>query len=188
MKKIIILVCLVACLFLAAGCYPKGEIQSSDDMTPIEGSNESADDASNTEPLENRTAEDNKALIEQLMKEKGLDATEDNEEETEKNESEETTEEGNYTIEIINMRGEPEKNLDIKAGDSVTWISRQQNYVHRIQLRLKLDNGGYGNYILEPSVSLKMNESFTYQFEEAGKFQWYSKTNYPTTSGYITVE
>ena len=195
-KAILIPICLLVCLFLIVGCSPEqSNVQTSDEMTAIEdnvtadnetaGDNETTEDneteeSSETGEEENRTAEENRALIEQLMQEQGINATEDDEEE------EETGPEG-YTIELINMRGEPEKNLDIEVGDSVTWISRQPNYVHRIQLRLKLENGAFGETILDPAVSLTEDEEFTYNFDEQGYYQWYSKTNYPTTSGYINV-
>ena len=195
MRKIIIAVLLIACLVLLAGCTQTNEenIQTSDEMDTIDDNateetadNETADNDSieTTDEIidENRTAEDNQALIAQLMEEQGLVDEDGNE-----TDEEEDTD-GNWTIEIIHMRGEPEKDFTIDLGDSVTFISRQPNYIHRIQLREKLENGAFDSTLLDPAVSLKNNESFTYIFEKAGKFQWYSKTNYPTTSGYITVE
>jgi len=194
MRKIIIAVLLIICLVLLVGCSQTNEenVKTSDEMDAIDDNtteettdNETIDEDSDdtTEVDENRTAEDNQALIAQLMEEQGL--VDENDSET--NETEED-DDGNWTIEIIHMRGEPEKDLDIKVDDSVTFISRQPNYIHRIQLREKLENGAFDSTLLDPAVSLKNNESFTYTFEKAGKFQWYSKTNYPTTSGYITVE
>lgn len=205
-KTIAISISVLVCLLFITGCYPNTEessVQTADEMQVME--NNTTDVENNTIDIENnttevnensteevntseeRTAEENQDLINELMSDLGVNNTEENTtNEAETNLSEETGPE-EYTIELINMRGKPEKDLNIKIGDSVTWISRQPNYVHRIQLREKLDSGTYGETILDPVASLKINESFTYQFEDAAVFQWYSKTNYPTTSGTITV-
>jgi plastocyanin len=187
-NTILIAISLLACLFLISGCgteTAKNEtIQNSDNMTPIENITleNAAEEAEETPAVEeNRTAEENQALIEELMKEKGLD------EETAEEEPEEETP-TNFTIEIIYMRGEPEKDLDIEAGNSVTWISRQPNYVHRLQIRIKSDTGVFKEYMLDEPASLEENDSFTYTFENAGIYQWLSLTNFPTTQGIITVE
>ena len=218
-KTILIAISLLACMFVLSGCgteTAKNEtVQNSDNMTPI--GNETSANA--TGQTGNATAEDNRALIEQLMKEKGLaDEEETTHEEEETNETADNralieqlmkekglidnetdngtnaTEEEpesetptNFTIEIIHMRGEPEKDLDIKAGSSVTWISRQPNYVHRIQIKIKSDTGIFKEDVLDDPVGLLENESFAYTFDDAGIYKWMSLTNYPTTSGVITV-
>jgi len=191
MKRIIIAICVLMSILLIIGCSPDIEnssVQSSDNMSVIDNTTEdSSDDEaddSTDESDEDRTATDNQALIDQLMAEQNLDDETDEDD----NETEEESNDGNWTIELIHMKGEPEKDITINAGDSVIFISRQPNYVHRIQLREKLESGAFNSTLLDPAVPLTEDDEFTYTFEETGKFQWYSKTNYPTTSGYITVE
>ena len=193
-KSILIMISILIAVLFIVGC--SSDVVDSDNMESIEDNSsedandevdnstetsddEEVDDSDEEEP----SAEDNQALIQELMDDlEGIEIDENEEED------EEETETGNYTIELINMRGEPEKNIDIGIGSSVTFISRQPNYVHRIQLRLKFENGSKGDFLLDPSAALHEDEEFTYIFYDDGEYEWYSKTNYPVTSGTITVE
>jgi plastocyanin len=194
MKAIYVLVGILIMLVLVSGCE-KGETQEGTVTTPEEAEETTADaeettaDAEETtadaEETEERTAEQNKELLEQLMEESGIETTDEEDTEETTDEEEETTpSEAEITIE--NFQGTPDE-VTISAGGTVTWTSAQPNFMHRIGIRLKEDGGTYGDTINELG-EISEGESYSFTFEEAGEYQWYSSTNYPTTVGTVTVE
>ena len=120
----------------------------------------------------------NKELIEKLSKEQGIVVDEDEEETVAESED--------VTITIENFEGDPE-DVDIKVGTTVTFLNEQENFKHVIGIT-PWENGKYTSKPIENEWHpILEGESWSYTFEEAGKFRWLSKSNYPDTQGEIEV-
>ena len=89
-------------------------------------------------------------------------------------------------ITITEFKGEPE-DIDIARGERIEWENNQSSFVHVIMIRKDLGEGYYGEHYGEP-LRLVPGDTVEYEFTKKGKYQWYSKTRYPKTSGEIIVE
>lgn len=187
----IIMICL---LILVSGC------QSQEDENVVEDINEVGDNSSSVVIIENTvTGEDSEIadseeaddsevseddqtggtsadLVEELMQDLVSDDTGTEEEE-------ETVSEDQEII-IEYFRGDP-KDLTIEQGATVKFTNNMPNFKHVMQVRKKKDDGTY-EHPITVGVILE-GESAEYTFDETGTFQWLSATNYPITSGRITV-
>lgn len=80
-----------------------------------------------------------------------------------------------YTVEIIDFKFVPE-NLNIKKGESVTWINRDG-----IRHSATSDDGKFDSGLLAK------DKSFTFVFDEAGTYSYHC-TPHPYMKGKIVVE
>ena len=90
-----------------------------------------------------------------------------------------------YTIVIDEFIGEP-TDLDIKVGDSVEFVNEQRNFKHIIGIREWID-GEFEKAPIDDYNPIVTGESYLYKFERTGQYLWFSKANYPRTSGEIIV-
>ncbi len=173
----------IVLLLSISGCKDAGEVV--EDNTTDDGvSGASTAENQNTDTVDqgNDSTDNNtdvKDLYDQLSEEAGLDAGE------EENSTEDTTE-TEYTIVITNFKGDPE-DIEIKVGDTVTILNEQENFKHVVGFRKEVNGIYSGNKAIDDWHPLIPGESYEYTFEEAGNFQWLSKSNYPGTSGEIKV-
>lgn len=197
--RLIFGVIVIAFLFMISGCSQEnGEVVDEDTLqgTAGEGGPEQAEetDEDATEDIveevedtaENLTEEtDVKELIKELSEEAGLDTENMTEEEEETEVEEEATAE-NRTVVIDNYKGVP-SDFSITAGTTVTFMNEQENFKHIVGIR-KWEGTRYPQTTVDGDYHPVLpGDSWSYTFEEAGKYQWLSKSNYPDTSGEITV-
>ncbi|MBW2965681.1 hypothetical protein KY342_01100 [Candidatus Woesearchaeota archaeon] len=184
--KIIIMVCL---LVLVSGCG-----KETDDENVVENidGDESSDSAEESEESDS-TEENSDVVIIEYDEETGTNADlvaelmkdlvdEDNADEEE--EEEEVVISEDQEIVIENFRGDP-KDIVVEKGMTVKFTSLMPNFKHVIQIRKKKADNTYETPI-NVGVILE-GETCEYIFEEEGTYQWLSKTNYPVTSGTVTV-
>lgn len=191
----------VLCILMVSGCgndsVPEDSIEdivedSTTVIEKVESQNESEDMVDTVEdPADaDKDAEESQEknmtteeMIEKLSKEKGLIEDEDSESESSENESDSTASTGTEIV-IEGLSPSPE-NLNINAGDTVTWTSKQKNYRHIIMVR-SIDESGSKDEFAGPFVIL-YGESANLTFEEPGKYDYYSKPCYEAVNGEIVV-
>jgi plastocyanin len=174
MRVIPILAGILMLLVLVSGCE-KTQTQEGAVTAPEEGIAEETQE-------EERTAEENKALLEQLTQE----AQQEPEAEAEEPEPLET----NITITIANFKGTP-KDVEIAVGGEITWVNNMPNFLHIIGIRERKGTGTWEDFPINEieDAQIMEGESYIFTFDvEPGEYQWYSKTKYPTTSGIVTVK
>lgn len=188
---------LILVILLLAGCQEKvGEVVEdnlSEDTT--ETSTEYVNDSESvlednitvedTTEQENQTSEENKSvteLYEELSEEVGLETDDDESDE----DVETQTASDNPEIIINNFRGDP-SDLNVEKGTTVKWINKMhfQNVI--IILPQEEDSSGYSNKWINDIKKLWINESYEYTFNQTGKYQWGSKTDFDHIQGIITV-
>ena len=178
--KFVYIIGIVIVMLLISGCKV-GEVVDveSDNSTIIEESN----DKSGGEEKELSTKE----LVEKLTKEAGLDAEETGDEgKNVKEESNSSSSGKTRTITIVNFKATPE-DLDIDVGTTVIFANEHENFKHIIGVRKEDDDGTYPINPIEGYHSLIYGESYNYTFNDAGTYEWLSKTKYPDVSGEIEV-
>ncbi|MBD3248644.1 hypothetical protein GF336_01190 [Candidatus Woesearchaeota archaeon] len=193
---------LIAALITLSGCGSEtteegaivdhGPEEGNVDVVVTDETDNESDDSGTDNSQEDDT--DTKALLEQMNEDAGLveDDTEDdensvNETDTENNETSEDAEPGIHEITMINFQGEPE-DLEIEVGNTVKWTSEQPNFRHRINIMRYEEDGTKSDPLLDPGMELLNGQTVEHIFNETGEYMWYSTTNYPDTSGDITVE
>ncbi len=161
-----------------------------------ESDNASQDADPSDDQADDNNETDAKSLLEQMNKDAGLidnnsdsdDEDSGNETDTGDNEtSEEDEEAGIHEITMINFQGEPE-DIEIDVGDTVKWTSEQPNFRHRINILRYEDDGTKSRPLLDPGMDLLNGQTVEHIFNKTGEYLWYSTTNYPGTSGDVTVE
>ena len=175
MKSYYIVGVIALVLLLAiSGCQNAGEVVEE------EVTGEATKESGGSEVSEEQEEIDVKDLIKELSEEAGLETEED---EDEADEEEATS--GETTIVMYKFQGTPE-DLDIKVGTTVTFVNEEDNFMHIVGVRVWAGS----KYSLQPVAGyheLLPGESYSYTFNETGKYQWLSKTKYPDVSGEIEV-
>ena len=180
----------IVLLLALSGCKT-GEVIEVDNVVEDEATEEAGGTANSEEE-----DVDVKELIKELSEEAGLEPEEDTTEEssddsteTDSSEESDATEEESSTdaktITIDNFEGTPE-DMDIKVGETIKFTNEQENFQHVIGILPEVN----GKYSSKPSNGwhpILPGESYEHKFEEAGRFQWVSKSNYPDTKGEIEV-
>ena len=99
--------------------------------------------------------------------------------------ADEPTDDQLHIIIIDNFLGNPE-DVNIKVGDIVRFVNEQDNFKHIIGIREWID-GEYERAPIDDYNPILTGESYEYMFKVPGDYLWFSKANYPRTSGQIKV-
>ncbi|MBD3355278.1 hypothetical protein GF361_04805 [Candidatus Woesearchaeota archaeon] len=179
-------------LLSISGCNDAGEVvEDNSTDNSVSGAstteNQNTDTADQGENSTNQTDNniDVKDLYDQLSEEAGLNTGDDDNNSEENNNTTANTQ-TEYIIVITNFKGDPE-DLEVKTGTTVTIMNEQENFKHVVGFRKEVDGAYSGNDAIDDWHPLLPGESYEYTFEEAGNFQWLSKSNYPDTTGEIVV-
>lgn len=92
---------------------------------------------------------------------------------------------GKQEIIIDNFRGDP-KDLAIEAGTTVIWTNNM-HFNHVIIILPAQGDGTYAKTGINDLQQIWFEESYSFTFNETGKYKWGSKTKFDTTNGIITV-
>lgn len=90
-------------------------------------------------------------------------------------------------LEIEYFRTEPDSDWTINKGDTIQWTNKMPNYVHRIALFNEEEDGTFGQRWFNEVEDTLTGETYSYTFNETGKFKWGSLTKFDKIYGYITV-
>jgi plastocyanin len=89
-----------------------------------------------------------------------------------------------HAITIYDFIGEPQ-NLNIQKGDTVRFINDQREK-HTIGIR-ELVNGEFEKGAIDGYNTISTGDHYDYTFNGPGTYLWFSKGNFPRTSGEIRV-
>ena len=198
--KQIIMIMMVLSLLVFSGCSKEEAPAEKDIQSDVMVEVEQTDSTEVEQQLEEAVEEPVEEVVEPVeevvepeveeeVEEETPEAEETTEEEVVEEEVEEDTSGELIELEIEYFKTQPESDWSIKKGDTISWTNLMPNYVHRIAIFPEKEEGSgtYEQRWVNEVEDTLTDETYTYTFNETGKFKWGSLTKFDKIYGFITV-